>query len=211
MSTFNTECSVCLEEFNEESKTTSLPCGHTFHVDCIIKSFRKSNECPNCRDTDGNPKTSTAYNSDFDLFDVVSDDSSVQPDDYQDFIGVIDLILKKNKELKSKLGEFLKLSNRLDRKTSRLEHEFAVGRKEQDKKYLENFKKNNENLKKYNEMYNECNKSKNAVRNIIKKQISELTDIKIDQDMCEYIKCYLDTSSSIFRVPKDRSLYEYVW
>jgi hypothetical protein len=42
------ECSICTEDI---SHTTGggLPCGHTFHNDCITPWFRNKNTCPNCR------------------------------------------------------------------------------------------------------------------------------------------------------------------
>ena len=64
MTNFNHDiCSVCLEDFTNTADKTNLKCGHTFHVNCIINCLRKSNECPYCRDTDGNPKISVSNNN----------------------------------------------------------------------------------------------------------------------------------------------------
>ena len=46
-------CSICLSELKENEKLHILDCNHTFHTDCIIEWFRKSNngKCPCCMDT----------------------------------------------------------------------------------------------------------------------------------------------------------------
>ncbi|KAF4673384.1 peptidylprolyl [Perkinsus chesapeaki] len=47
------ECSICTLEFNREdagdSDSTSLPCGHLFHRDCLVPWLEKSDSCPVCR------------------------------------------------------------------------------------------------------------------------------------------------------------------
>lgn len=43
-------CAVCLEP-RESGPITSLPCGHIFHVDCIVKALLKKSSCPMCRYT----------------------------------------------------------------------------------------------------------------------------------------------------------------
>lgn len=44
------ECSICLQDDNNDKKMGSLPCGHTFHNHCIVTWFsQKKFTCPNCR------------------------------------------------------------------------------------------------------------------------------------------------------------------
>lgn len=44
------ECSICTEEFLEDVRLRSLPCGHRFHPDCIDPWFlERSITCPMCR------------------------------------------------------------------------------------------------------------------------------------------------------------------
>lgn len=48
---FNTECTICLEEFTDKSVITTLLCKHVYHFDCIkdwIKKQRGDMKCPNC-------------------------------------------------------------------------------------------------------------------------------------------------------------------
>ena len=43
-------CSICGEGLNESYKQT-LNCGHTFHYECLMLSFKtmKNTSCPYCR------------------------------------------------------------------------------------------------------------------------------------------------------------------
>jgi len=44
------ECSICLDDFNEESKLRLLKCEHGFHIKCIDEWLQKYNyNCPVCR------------------------------------------------------------------------------------------------------------------------------------------------------------------
>ena len=42
------ECSICFENFHDKPKIF-LPCGHSFHGDCILKWFNKDMSCAICR------------------------------------------------------------------------------------------------------------------------------------------------------------------
>ena len=46
-----TQCGICREEMdcNDESKVTTLNCGHEFHTDCLRQALEYKNECPLCR------------------------------------------------------------------------------------------------------------------------------------------------------------------
>ncbi|KAI3770977.1 hypothetical protein L6452_02126 [Arctium lappa] len=45
-----TECTICLEDFEDGQNVRVLPhCGHEFHVRCIDKWFESHSSCPNCR------------------------------------------------------------------------------------------------------------------------------------------------------------------
>ena len=42
-------CSVCLEEYNSNTKICILPCGHIYHKKCILEWYNKDKSCPLCR------------------------------------------------------------------------------------------------------------------------------------------------------------------
>ncbi|CAI5701120.1 hypothetical protein KXD40_004290 [Peronospora effusa] len=44
-----TDCVICLSEFEKDDKVISLPCGHTFHKDCGMTWLIEHNVCPTCR------------------------------------------------------------------------------------------------------------------------------------------------------------------
>lgn len=43
------ECSVCKDEFEENQEINKLPCGHLFHIECVIPWLKQRNSCPTCR------------------------------------------------------------------------------------------------------------------------------------------------------------------
>lgn len=94
---YNDHCSICIEDFAEpnESISHTLPCGHRFHVQCIVQCFRKSNECPNCRDTAGHPRTipssvqSIAVNGVSNVEDDTYEDELEGSQEYADFLNII--------------------------------------------------------------------------------------------------------------------------
>lgn len=42
-------CSICLQDCETP---TDLPCGHSFHAECLVPWLWKSSSCPNCRFTE---------------------------------------------------------------------------------------------------------------------------------------------------------------
>ena len=55
-------CSVCLETLSSGDKNTTLtPCGHAYHLSCLLMSLRNKNLCPMCRGSleDPRPKPNT--------------------------------------------------------------------------------------------------------------------------------------------------------
>lgn len=47
-------CVICNESVQKDDQTFTLTCAHTYHSDCILLNFIKTNkrECPLCRETD---------------------------------------------------------------------------------------------------------------------------------------------------------------
>jgi hypothetical protein len=42
-------CPICHESFQIDPFVNELPCGHVFHMDCIMKWLKDQNTCPFCR------------------------------------------------------------------------------------------------------------------------------------------------------------------
>jgi len=42
-------CTICLEDFTDDTHIAVLPCGHYFCVACINNAFNRTTLCPNCR------------------------------------------------------------------------------------------------------------------------------------------------------------------
>ena len=42
-------CVICMDDFEFNDETISLPCVHIFHSDCIKKWFKRQNTCPICK------------------------------------------------------------------------------------------------------------------------------------------------------------------
>lgn len=42
-------CSICVEEMQAGDKIYSLPCVHTFHMECLGQWLQRKGECPECR------------------------------------------------------------------------------------------------------------------------------------------------------------------
>lgn len=43
------KCSICLDDFEDGSRVTKLPCGHHYHSACIERYFSECPRCPCCR------------------------------------------------------------------------------------------------------------------------------------------------------------------
>lgn len=41
-----TQCMVCLSDFEQGEEVRKLPCGHVFHVGCIDEWLRRCTDCP---------------------------------------------------------------------------------------------------------------------------------------------------------------------
>ena len=46
---FNTSCSICLEDFEDESKVVVLSCKHIYHKKCIKEWTKIKRNCPLCK------------------------------------------------------------------------------------------------------------------------------------------------------------------
>jgi len=47
----NKECSICSDNFENESIVSTTSCGHIFHKDCIVEWGKYKTNCPICRES----------------------------------------------------------------------------------------------------------------------------------------------------------------
>ena len=45
---YQKECCICLEEFNPNELIYCIPCGHYFHVHCLLEWKKQRPNCPMC-------------------------------------------------------------------------------------------------------------------------------------------------------------------
>jgi len=43
------QCSTCLDQISPEEDLSSTPCGHVFHLVCILRWLKHKKNCPQCR------------------------------------------------------------------------------------------------------------------------------------------------------------------
>jgi len=142
-------CSICRENMDETRQHYMLVCNHRFHTECIIDSLRTNNECPICRDRDGNnPFVSNNYNNSYetDNWDVQNNNVNkkkilkIKKDDIDNIIKLkndiieSDATIKKLRDdAKSQLKIFKKNSNIIYKKLKSFQGKL-------DKKYRDDIK-----------------------------------------------------------------------
>lgn len=65
-----TQCSICLDEFSEESKIINTSCKHSFCYECFQKMLGHTHKCPNCRTEICAPTRKYYNNIDHELIEV---------------------------------------------------------------------------------------------------------------------------------------------
>lgn len=45
----DSECSICMENYDEKSSVIKIPCNHMYHEKCILQWFENNKTCPLCR------------------------------------------------------------------------------------------------------------------------------------------------------------------
>ncbi|KAK1975826.1 hypothetical protein LZ30DRAFT_604778 [Colletotrichum cereale] len=58
-----TECTICIDDFNEGDDATVLPCKHWFHDQCVVMWLKEHNTCPICRTPIEEPRNSSSGNN----------------------------------------------------------------------------------------------------------------------------------------------------
>lgn len=71
-------CSICLDEFTNDKKTTTLNCNHKFHYICVTEWINTKHTCPICRND-----TQVPLNKTFKWVDI----KDLRPDVHFDVTG----------------------------------------------------------------------------------------------------------------------------
>jgi hypothetical protein len=182
-------CPICLEELNlNEKPKYKLSCNHEFHTECIIQSLRKNNECPYCRDTEGNIKISVYNQNNFNE-DLISDDENVEQNYDNNFNNMCD-ILKPTKVLLKKDIKGLKQEvKRLEKNSILFLNKFRNDGRCLLNEYKKEFKKNNEYVNQMNDLKkwkNNCKKLKRKFTKALKENGIEYGS-DIDEMLDNYI------------------------
>jgi len=93
------QCSTCLELLTPEDDLTSTPCGHVFHLACVVQWFETKKNCPQCRHS-ANERTLRK------IFLAETDGATQQdPDDLQNQLDNAQFQLRLKEAEKSKLSD----------------------------------------------------------------------------------------------------------
>jgi len=182
-------CPICLEELDiNEKPKFKLSCNHEFHTECIIQSLRKNNECPYCRDTEGNQKISV-YNQNNFNGDVTSDEDEDEEDDNNNFDNMCDILKPTKSSLKKDIQELKQEVKRLEKNSIHFLNKFRKDGRYLLNEYKKQFKKNNEYITQLDDLKiwkKNCNKLK-------KKFIKSLKDngIEYGSDIDEMLDNYI--------------------
>jgi hypothetical protein len=168
------DCCICLEPL--ENSVYKLPCNHEFHVECIIPSLRKSNECPYCRDTAGNKKANCfTYSSDNES------DDNLSIDDYKELEEYIDDKIKDNLDLKDLFKKIQKRTKNAQKSSKTVLSSFN--------KFLKQYAQNDV-FKSYQTDYGEIIKLIKNFKNKINKELKN-DGLEIDESLNEDVDDYL--------------------
>jgi hypothetical protein len=201
-------CAICLDEMTTE--TTALECGHKFHVGCIIKALRKSNECPYCRDTAGNAvkKTNTGgggilaefFNIDFEDIGSWGDESSfgtVEQGDYDEFAKMVRKIRRENAKIGEKFKEYSKELKDINKLVHSQQREYLKEKSKAIRDFSKTFKKENpiylERQQKQREYSKRISALRQQIRIHITKQVGE--DAQVNEFINHYFDKYQPNSS----------------
>jgi hypothetical protein len=121
-----------------------LRCNHRFHTECIIDSLRTNNECPICRDTNGNNKfMSKCYNDGFDNNDILNKKKICKSkiDDINNILKLMNDLILSNSDIK-KLRNDIKIQVKILKKnTNNLNRNIKSFQNKLDSKYKDDIKK----------------------------------------------------------------------
>jgi hypothetical protein len=180
-------CPICLEKLQMDTlQKFKLPCGHEYHTECIIQSLRKNNECPYCRDTDGNIKI-TVYDGNNNL--IEEDDDEYESDTDSDYDNMCELLKPLKRVLKNDINDLQKEIKRLEKNSKISLINFRKGGRSILNEYKKEFLKNED----YINQLNDLKIWKENCKKIKRKFIKNLKDngIEYGSDVDDMLDNYL--------------------
>lgn len=182
-------CSICLEDFNDNNYRFKLPCGHEFHTECIITSLRKNNECPYCRDTDGNVKISIYNNNIFNNDDNDLADNNEYIENDNNYKEMCQLLMPCKKNYKNEISELKRDIKKLEKNSVKLLNDF----RKKGRELLIQYKKGFISESEYSNQHNDLKVWKSRCNKLKKKFIKDLKQngIEYDTDVKEMLDNYL--------------------
>ena len=131
---------------NEIKQNYMLRCNHRFHTECIIDSLRVNNECPICRDTDGNNSFMSNNHNNYNtnnLNDIsfTSENkkktAKIKKEDIDSIIKLNNDIIESNNDIKKLRDDAKNQLKILKKNTNILYKKIKLFQKSLDKKYKE--------------------------------------------------------------------------
>jgi hypothetical protein len=135
-------CSICREDMDDNKQHFMLRCNHRFHTECIVDSLRTNNECPICRDTNGNNKFISNRYDDYDTHDILNKKKICKSkiDDINNILKLMNDLIEGNDDNK-KLKNDIKIQVKIFKKnTNILYRNIKSFQNKLDKKYKEDIK-----------------------------------------------------------------------
>jgi hypothetical protein len=157
------KCPICLEylEIHDKQKF-KLTCGHEYHTECIIQSLRKNNECPYCRDTDGNIKISIYDANNFNNNLISEDDDETQINN-SNFENMCEILKPVKNLLKDDIKQLKSEVKRIEKNSVALLNKFRKDGRLILYEYQKEFKKNDDYITQTDDLkkwHNNCKKIK---------------------------------------------------
>jgi len=171
-------CPICLENLEMINiPKFKLTCGHEYHTECIVQSLRKNNECPYCRDTDGNIKISI-YDTNNLNNNLMTDDDDYQSDVDSDYDNMTEMLKPMKGTLKNEIKDLKHEIKRLEKNSKVFLSKFRKDGRTILNEYKKEFMKNHE----YNMQLNDVKKWKDNFKKLKRKFVKNLKDNGIDYD-----------------------------
>jgi len=210
------QCSTCLELLTPGDDLTCTPCGHVFHLACVVQWFENKKNCPQCRHTANERTLRKIYLAE------VDGDTKEDPNTLQNQLDNIQFQLRLKETEKSKVSERNKeLEDLLKQQKEEIKNlendkrkykEQAVGMKTQNRVLQEERFKYEDALKETQDLKLKLEKMK-AVELAVKGCEGDLNQLlhergAFDRKTKDIATLVIVMKKKLAEVKKERSIYE---